>query len=262
MSAKNGRVILNKNGGQQLKQIVRKSAQLIAAAFILASPSGLAQSYAMDSEIGVSGEELFPACAFCHGPQAQGGPAVDAPPLAGMEAWYIERQLNNFKSRIRGNHPDDVPGLQMSIVSGMTRNDATLSNIATHLEAMESGGLPELYYGEPITNANRNYIWDSPYAVLDHPEPASSERGEALYTATCSACHGPLAQGNEQLGSPKLTDLPDWYMHRQIQYFRDGLRGSDPRDIFGMQMALFAKMLANNQAIADVTAYIQSLEVE
>ena len=76
---------------------------------------------------------------------------------------------------------------------------------------------------------------------------------------TCTICHGESAQGDEALGSPKLTDISDWYMERQLLYFRDGLRGADPADIFGLQMAAFARSLTDEQAIADVVAYIKSL---
>ena len=237
----------------------RLSLLAVSVVALISSNIALAQSYSVDSDVGVSAEELFTACAFCHGPQAQGGPAVDAPPLAGMEAWYIERQLNAFKNRIRGSHPEDVPGLQMSIVSGMTRNEATVKNIAEYLSNLEPGAPAELYNGEPITNAQRNYIWQSKYAVLDHPEPADVAAGQQIYTSTCLACHGAEAQGNEGLGAPKLTSLPDWYMHRQLQYFRDGVRGGNAQDIYGVQMATMAKILADEQAIANVTAYVQSL---
>ena len=48
-------------------------------------------------------------------------------------------------------------------------------------------------------------------------------------------------------------------MHRQLQYFKDGLRGSNPADTFGLQMSVFAKILPDEQAIADVVAYIKTL---
>ena len=48
-------------------------------------------------------------------------------------------------------------------------------------------------------------------------------------------------------------------MERQMQYFRDGLRGADPEDTLGLQMAVFSKNLADEQAMADVVAYIKSL---
>ncbi|MGI9258660.1 MAG: c-type cytochrome, partial [Gammaproteobacteria bacterium] len=98
------------------------------------------------------------------------------------------------------------------------------------------------------------------YAALEHPDEPDIGNGETLYSATCAVCHGPAAQGIEALGSPKLTDLQDWYMERQLQYFRDGLRGADPADTLGLQMAVFSKTLTDDQAIADVVAYIKSLQ--
>lgn len=219
----------------------------------------VAQMYPMDSEIGIDGAELFPVCSFCHGAQAQGGPALDAPALAGMEAWYVERQLHNFRNRVRGTHYDDVPGVQMSIVSGMVRNDATIKNIAAYVQNLEPGAPPELTNQGAVAGTARPFIWRSKYAALVHPDEPNIENGKTIYTGACAACHGAEGLGNEALGSPKLTNLQDWYMHRQLQYFRDGLRGADSSDIFGLQMALFAKTLADEQAIADVVAYIQSL---
>jgi cytochrome c oxidase subunit 2 len=215
--------------------------------------------YTMDSDVGVDGEDLFKVCSFCHGTQGQGGPALDAPALAGMEAWYVERQLHNFRNRVRGTHYDDVPGVQMSIVSGMVRNQATIENIAAYIESMEPGAPPELARGGEVAGTARPFIWRSQYAALEHPEDPDVDNGQIIYVKTCTVCHGETGRGDEALGSPKLTDLPDWYMERQLQYFRDGLRGSDPADVFGLQMAAFARSLADDQAIADVVAYIESL---
>ena len=147
----------------------------------------------------------------------------------------------------------------MSIVSGMVRNQATIENIAAYIESMEPGAPPELANnGEPAGTA-RPFIWRSKYAELEHPSEPNIENGKTIYTGACSACHGFNGQGNESLGSPKLTDQVGWYMERQLQYFRDGIRGAHPSDIFGMQMAIFSKMLADEQAIADVVAYIETL---
>ena len=122
---------------------------MLAWALLSATPTA-AQMYAPGSGDAVPPEELFEVCAFCHGPQGQGSQRMDAPALAGMEAWYVERQLHNFRNRARGMHAEDVTGLQMSIVSGVTRNDATIRAMAAYLEAMEPGAGPETLAGEPV----------------------------------------------------------------------------------------------------------------
>src|SRR5690606_9497148 len=85
-----------------------------------------------------------------------------------------------------------------------------------------------------------------------------AERGKTLY-ATCGACHGPNGEGMEALNAPALAGQESWYTIRQLQNFKSGVRGSNPKDIYGMQMAPMAQTLPDDQAIADVAAYIQSL---
>ena len=84
------------------------------------------------------------------------------------------------------------------------------------------------------------------------------ERGKTLY-ATCGACHGPNAEGMEALNAPKLAGQEEWYVVRQLQNFKNGVRGNNPRDTYGMQMAPMAQTLPDDQAMQDVAAYIRSL---
>lgn len=84
-------------------------------------------------------------------------------------------------------------------------------------------------------------------------------RGEALY-AVCATCHGPKGEGMQEMNAPALAGREEWYLRRQIQNFKSGARGSDSRDIYGLQMAPMAQLLQDDQAIADVLAYLSSLE--
>jgi cytochrome c553 len=85
-----------------------------------------------------------------------------------------------------------------------------------------------------------------------------AEKGKALY-ATCGACHGPNAEGMEALNAPKLAGQEEWYTIRQLQNFKTGVRGANPKDTYGMQMAPMAQILPDDQAMADVAAFIRSL---
>lgn len=82
--------------------------------------------------------------------------------------------------------------------------------------------------------------------------------GQALY-AVCSACHGPQAQGNQTLNAPKLSRQAGWYLTRQLWHFKQGIRGADTRDIYAQQMVPMAATLADETAISNVVAYINSL---
>jgi cytochrome c oxidase subunit 2 len=82
--------------------------------------------------------------------------------------------------------------------------------------------------------------------------------GQTLY-AVCSACHGQQGEGNPALNSPKLSGQAKWYIARQLKYYKQGIRGTHEQDIYGRQMAPMAMTLANDKAIKDVAAYIESL---
>ncbi len=83
-------------------------------------------------------------------------------------------------------------------------------------------------------------------------------KGKTLY-ATCGACHGQNAEGMEALNAPKLAGQEEWYLIRQLENFKAGIRGANPKDTYGMQMAPMAQTLPNDQAMEDVAAYIKSL---
>ena len=82
--------------------------------------------------------------------------------------------------------------------------------------------------------------------------------GKAAYS-TCIACHGMNGEGNAALNSPALGGQQEAYIARQISAFRSGMRGSDPKDTYGMQMRGMAATLADDAAIANVAAYIAAL---
>jgi cytochrome c oxidase subunit 2 len=84
------------------------------------------------------------------------------------------------------------------------------------------------------------------------------EKGRALY-GVCAACHGPKAEGMRELNAPALAGREDWYLARQIENFKKGIRGAHPDDVYGRQMAPMAQVLADTQAIEDVVAYLTSL---
>jgi cytochrome c oxidase subunit II len=87
---------------------------------------------------------------------------------------------------------------------------------------------------------------------------ASLVVGEALY-GVCAGCHGFAGEGQSAVHAPNLTGLEDWYLARQLSYFREGIRGAHADDVYGQQMAPFALSLPDDRAIEDVVAYIASL---
>jgi cytochrome c oxidase subunit 2 len=88
---------------------------------------------------------------------------------------------------------------------------------------------------------------------------ADAERGKT-YFAVCTACHGANGEGMKEMNAPRLAGLDEWYLVRQLQNFKDGIRGKDSRDVYGQQMAPIAQVLPDEQAIEDVAAYLSSMK--
>jgi cytochrome c oxidase subunit 2 len=159
---------------------------------------------------------------------------MNAPKLAGQEAWYLERQLDDFRAGLRGTAPGDTFGMQMRPMA--------------------------MAVGDPTAQANLiAYITSLPDVDAEPTISGDAAAGKASYTV-CAACHGQNAEGNQQMGGPKLAGQEDWYLVRQITNYQKGLRGYDPKDTFGNQMKPMAATLTSEKAINDVVAYIDSLD--
>ena len=89
------------------------------------------------------------------------------------------------------------------------------------------------------------------------PARGNLHNGNNLYHGKCGACHGGAAEGNPALKAPRLAGLDAAYIKRQFAHFRDGVRGTDPQDVPGRQMAMMAKTLPTERDLDDVIAFIQ-----
>lgn len=179
------------------------------------------------------GQELFQLCAQCHGSTGEGSLVYLAPAIGGLPAWYVESQLAKFKDGLRGARAEDKTGLQMRPMTRALTRPGDVKAVAAYVATLKPA---------------------RPARTL----PGDAERGRAAY-AVCLACHGDRGQGNQGIGAPPLAGQSDWYLAAQIEKFRRGLRGTDPRDATGAQMRPLALTLATEQAIRDVVAYIRTL---
>jgi cytochrome c oxidase subunit 2 len=96
------------------------------------------------------------------------------------------------------------------------------------------------------------------YADTQAAVAGNASVGAAQY-AVCAACHGQEGEGNKALNAPKLTGQGDWYLRRQLKGYKAGHRGAHEDDTYGRQMAPMAMTLANDAAIENVIAHINTL---
>lgn len=82
------------------------------------------------------GRRLFTTCAACHGTSGEGRWSTNAPRLAGQDDWYLVRQLQNFKSRVRGGHEQDIYGDQMNMVTNIFSDDAAINDVVAYINTL------------------------------------------------------------------------------------------------------------------------------
>jgi cbb3-type cytochrome c oxidase subunit III len=175
-------------------------------------------------------------CATCHGVDGRGNEGVQAPRLAGMEPWYLRRQLELFKTGARGKHPEDFQGLEMQPMA------AILSSKDIYEIVNWVSGWPA---GQPASSTLEG-------------DPA---RGREHYRA-CASCHGEDGKGNHAMQAPALAGQNDWYLLTQLKNFKAGYRGSDPQDTLGNQMRSVVQALPDEKTMIDLVSYVNTFSAD
>lgn len=175
----------------------------------------------------------YETCVPCHGDAGQGNPELEAPPIGGLPAWYLENQLVSFRNGWRGVHHEDLAGMRMQPMSRTLPSEQDVKDMAAYVATLPKAPLQPLTLGGNI------------------------QRGQALF-GTCIACHGFDGSGNEALKAPAIAGDPDWYVYAQLLKFKSGARGAHPQDVNGALMRPMT-MALDEQGMKDVAAYAWSI---
>lgn len=182
-----------------------------------------------------AGRQAYVVCASCHGQQGEGNRAMNAPKLAGLQSWYVDRQLRYYQTGVRGAHQDDAFGRMMAPMANTVASPEARANVSAYIASLA----------------------DTPSAItLTDGDPA---RGMRIYQANCASCHGDDAKGSWATDAPALAGMDDWYMATQLQHYRDGIRGDHRDDDYGYQMTSMVKAMRTQQQQNDVISYINTL---
>lgn len=187
-----------------------------------------------------AGQGKSAVCAACHGADGNSA-APNFPKLAGQNAKYLYKQLQNFKSGARQN------ALMMPMATALNEQD--MADISAYY-AQQKG---------TIGGAKKDLV----------------ERSQKLYRGgdkeigltACSGCHGPAGKGNEFAAFPRLSGQHAEYTATQLRHFRAAGRddltdekrnndGSKPGELGPMQM-IAAKL--SDKDIEALASYIQGL---
>ncbi|MAP94980.1 MAG: hypothetical protein CMK07_08530 [Ponticaulis sp.] len=181
-----------------------------------------------------AGKMRYNLCANCHGIDAEGIESIGAPKLNGLNDWYLRHQLGAFMNNIRASNTDNRGAQMMRVMATTIPDEQAVEDLVAYLTSL------------PNTTDTDNTV------------EGDAEVGAALYQP-CALCHGQQAEGDQNMGGPSLTGQDPWYLKLQLENFKSGLRGANPKDQAGARMMPMARVLVDEQAIDDVVAYIATL---
>lgn len=174
-------------------------------------------------------------CAVCHGADGAGNRELGAPSIAGQPLWYLRAQLRKFRVGQRGTHPSDHPGQRMRAMA------LSLAEPQLELALQTVAALPAHPTRSVVGGDRRN--------------------GRVVYDEQCMECHRYNGAGEQVFGSGPLTGSQDWYLLRQLEAFRAGVRGHVAGDKEGNKMREVARHLSDGDA-RDVVAFLAELAAE
>ncbi len=179
------------------------------------------------------GKAFFTTCVGCHGRGAAGRHDVRAPNLTGLSFDYTVRQLRNFRADRRGG-PNDTYGFMMHGRASALAGDRAVRDVAAFIISLPAASALPTLTGDVV-------------------------RGARLYE-TCGVCHGSKAEGSPDGSVPPLRQQDDRYLRGQLRNFMGGIRGMDPSDEPGSRMKAASSVIPDDNAVADVVAFIKTLQ--
>lgn len=209
---------------------------LLKCTFVLSFFSFSVLSYPDESD--TQGQSLYQQCAVCHGLEGEGISQLNTPAIAGQYSWYLTRQLNNFSNGYRGTHQKDSLGKQMLLAVKPLVMEKDVELLANYISAL------------PVKASN-----SSSNEADKTVSTTVLKNGSRYYQAKCGACHGGQGQGNKSFNAPKLNNLSQSYLLRQMNNFTQGIRGTAKEDKFGRQMAMMAKTTSGSE-LDDIISYL------
>lgn len=165
----------------------------VAAALSLGLVSMAQAASVMPKGDATAGQTKAAACGACHGADGN-SMAATFPRLAGQNAKYLYKQLQDFKSARR------VDASMQGMVAPLTEQD--MADLAAYFSEQKGGvgqAKPEL-----VKKGERIYRGGNPKTGL----------------AACSGCHNPAGRGNALAGFPHVGGQHADYIKAQLKAFR------------------------------------------
>ena len=139
------------------------------------------------------------SCFLCHGAEGESASEV-FPRLAGQNAEYIAKQLENFKNG--------------------KRKSSAMANMVTDLSPEDMAALGQFYASRP---AHKEAAKDTQLAAVG--QYSYHQGNKCSGVPSCASCHGPEGAGSNAL--PRLAGQHAAYLDNQLKQFNKRERNND-----------------------------------
>ena len=80
----------------------------------------------------------YAICSACHAPDGSGNQGMGAPPLTGLNDWYLLSSIQKYKKSVRGSLPGDTLGPAMIGMVATLPDDAAVLDVIAHIQTLAS----------------------------------------------------------------------------------------------------------------------------
>jgi cytochrome c553 len=109
--------------------------QKAVAAYVASLPA-VAPEATLAAGDPAKGQGYYAVCSACHGPDGGGNQGMGAPPLTGLNDWYLLSSIQKYKKSIRGSLPGDTLGPAMIGMVATLPDDAAVLDVIAHIQTL------------------------------------------------------------------------------------------------------------------------------
>lgn len=203
----------------------------LASVTLLSLPLSIMINLALADGITISlhgNDRGTPACITCHGAHGEGMPANGFPRLAGINAEYLQTQLDAFANGQRNN-------VMMTPIAKTLNKDERAAVANYYAKLSDAAAIP------------------APVAEKNSPGERLAIQGRwSQSLPACVQCHGAMGSG---VGTtfPALAGQSSIYIENQLRAWQQGTRPAGP---LGLMKVIASKLSATD--IHEVAAYFST----
>lgn len=105
------------------------------AAYVASLPSADPAPLVLGGDV-EAGKTFYQTCQACHGPEAQGNQAMNAPRLRNTSDWYLVSALEKYKAGIRGSNPANTNAVLMRGMANILPDDQAIKDVVAYIDTL------------------------------------------------------------------------------------------------------------------------------